>query len=151
MKTFIVRQAALADLDEIAPLFDAYRQFYGAPSDMGAARKFLLERFNHAESTLFIALQEETGLGFAQLYPAFSSALLARTFILNDLYVRESARRQGVGSRLMAAAIEYGTQLGAVRLTLATAVTNKEAQALYESAGWQRDEKFLTYHYAAAR
>jgi len=151
LKTFIVRQAVLSDLDRLAPLFDAYRQFYGFSSDEDAARKFLLERFNHGESTLFIALQGETALGFAQLYPSFSSAALARMFILNDLFVRESFRRQGVGGKLMAAAIEFGKQLGAVRLTLATAASNKEAQALYESAGWERDDRFLTYHYATAR
>ncbi|HEY5993919.1 MAG TPA: GNAT family N-acetyltransferase [Gallionellaceae bacterium] len=147
MKTFVVRQAALADIDKLVPLFDGYRQFYGFASDPDAARQFLLERCNHGESILFIALEGETAVGFAQLYPSFSSAMLARTFILNDLFVHENFRRHGVASKLMSAAIEYARRLGAVRLTLATAITNGEAQALYESAGWKRDEKFITYHY----
>jgi GNAT superfamily N-acetyltransferase len=82
------------------------------------------------------------------LYPSFSSASLARTFILNDLFVIENCRRKKVGALLLEAAADFAKSLGAVRLTLSTAVTNKPAQALYESAGWKRDEQFIVYHYA---
>jgi hypothetical protein len=47
MRTVIVRQAVLADIDTLAPLFDRYRQFYGRASDLLAARAFLLARFDH--------------------------------------------------------------------------------------------------------
>ena len=39
-------------------------------------------------------------------------------------------------------AIETGTK----GLVLSTAVTNKPAQTLYESCGWQRDDEFFQYH-----
>lgn len=42
-----VRQATAADLDQLVPLFDAYRQFYRQPSEPEQARRFLLERFEH--------------------------------------------------------------------------------------------------------
>jgi ribosomal protein S18 acetylase RimI-like enzyme len=35
--------------------------------------------------------------------------------------------------------------VGAVGMTLATAHTNSEAQRLYESLGWTRDEEFREY------
>jgi dipeptidyl aminopeptidase/acylaminoacyl peptidase len=54
----IVRQATIFDLDLVAPLFDAYRQFYQKPADLALARSFLLERFQHSESTIFIAIDE---------------------------------------------------------------------------------------------
>ena len=148
MSSVIVRQAVLADLEALAPLFDGYRQFYGRASDMSAAREFLLARFNHGESALFIAHEGNTPIGFAQLYPSFSSVSLARTFVLNDLFVHEHARRKGVGSRLMSAAVEFASALGAVRVSLSTATSNESAQALYQSAGWKRDEQFLVYHLA---
>jgi len=148
LKTFVVRQAVLSDIEKLTPLFDGYRQFYGAASDPGAARKFLLDRFNHGESVLFIALEGEMAAGFAQLYPSFSSVLLRRTFVLNDLYVQDSFRRHGIARRLMSAAAEFAARLGAGRLTLTTATTNTRAQTLYESSGWKRDEQFITYHLA---
>lgn len=148
MTTVAVRQAVLSDIDALAPLFDGYRQFYGRPSDPRAARDFLLARFDHGESALFIAHADGTPVGFCQLYPSFSSVSLARTFVLNDLFVQESARRRGVASKLMSAAIAFAKSLGAVRVSLSTATTNESAQALYRAAGWKRDDQFVVYHFA---
>ena len=147
MSSIAIRQAALADLEALVPLFDEYRQFYGRVSNSGAAREFLLARFNHGESVLFIAYDGGTAIGFAQLYPSFSSVSLARIFVLNDLFVAERGRRKGVGSGLISAATEYAWSLGATRLALSTATSNATAQALYQSAGWQRDEQFYVYHF----
>jgi ribosomal protein S18 acetylase RimI-like enzyme len=148
MNTITVRQAVLSDLEALAPLFDSYRRFYGRPSDLLAAKEFLQARFNHGESVLFIAHEGDKAIGFTQLYPSFSSVSLARTFVLNDLFVCEYARRKGVASKLMSAAVDYAGSLGAVRVSLSTAISNEAAQGLYESAGWKRDEQFLVYHFA---
>lgn len=148
MSPLIVRQAGLADLDTLVALFDGYRQFYGRASDPTAARDFLRARFDHGESVLFVAHEGDTALGFTQLYPSFSSVSLARVFVLNDLFVREQARRKGVASKLMSAAVDYAKSLGAVRLMLSTATDNEAAQALYRSAGWKRDEQFFVYQLA---
>lgn len=146
MKPFAVRQVTLSDLDALVPLFDSYRQFYGKPSDPHAAMSFLRDRFEHGESVMFLAEQDSRTTGFVQLYPCFSSVSLARTYILNDLFVDAGFRRQGIAVRLMAAAVEYAAALGAVRLTLSTAAINTEAQALYRTTGWTRDEQFYVYH-----
>ncbi len=55
MSSITVRQAALSDLDEVAVLFDQYRQFQGRPGDLPAARDFLRARFDHGESVVFMA------------------------------------------------------------------------------------------------
>ncbi|OAI15352.1 MULTISPECIES: GNAT family N-acetyltransferase [Methylomonas] len=146
MKSFSVRQATLSDLDALVPLFDGYRRFYGKPSDPHAAKSFLRDRLEHGESVLFLAEQDNSATGFVQLYPSFSSVSLARTYILNDLFVDAGFRRQGIAGRLMAAAVEYAATLGAVRLSLSTAAINTEAQALYRRTGWTRDEQFYVYH-----
>ena len=148
MSTAIVRQAVLSDLDALTPLFDGYRQFYERAADLAAAREFLAARFNHNESVLFIAHEGEVAVGFTQLYPSFSSAALARVFVLNDLFVQDFARGKGVAKKLLEAATHYASSLGAVRLTLSTAITNTTAQFVYEAAGWKRDEEFYVYHFA---
>lgn len=148
MSTVTIRQAVLSDLEAFAPLFDSYRRFYGRTSDLPAAKEFLSARFNHGESALFIAHEGNKAIGFTQLYPSFSSVSLARIFVLNDLFVCEHARRKGVASKLMNAAVDYASSLGAVRVSLSTATTNEAAQRLYRSAGWKRDEQFLVYHFA---
>lgn len=142
----LVRQATVDDLDRLAPLFDAYRMFYGRPSDLRLARAFLLERFLHQQSVVFLATDAQgTALGFTQLYPSFSSVSAARIFVLNDLFVRPEARGMGAGGKLLEAAADYGRAVGAVRLSLSTAIDNETAQALYQAKGWARDTAFFHY------
>jgi GNAT superfamily N-acetyltransferase len=143
VNTISIRQAVLTDLDALSVLFDGYRQFYGRDSDVPGAKAFLLDRYNHGESTLFIAHDGANPVGFTQLYPSFSSVSLGRIYILNDLFVSEAGRRKGVGAQLLAAAIDYAKTVGAIRLALSTANTNTSAQALYEMTGWERDDDFF--------
>ena len=148
-QNIFVRRATVSDLDRIAPLFDAYRQFYGQAHDLILAREFLRERLEQDQSVIFLALGPAgSALGFTQLYPSFSSASAQRIFILNDLFVDPGARRSGAGRALLEAAADFGRSAGAVRLTLSTAHTNTPAQSLYEATGWLRDEMFGSYHLA---
>jgi ribosomal protein S18 acetylase RimI-like enzyme len=148
-QNILVRRATVADLDRIAPLFDAYRQFYGQSPDLTLARQFLRERLERNQSVIFLALgPDASAAGFTQLFPSFSSASAQRIYILNDLFVDPLARRSGVGRALLQAAADFGRTAGAVRLTLSTAHTNTSAQSLYESTGWLRDEVFRSYHLA---
>jgi GNAT superfamily N-acetyltransferase len=142
----IVRQAALHDLDRLVPLFDGYRVFYGKPSNPTVARDFLHNRISRSESLVLIA-EDARGntVGFAQLYPSFSSVRAAPILILNDLFVAQSARRGGVGAALLAAAADLGRVSGAARLKLSTAITNTAAQRLYDAMGWKRDDEFCEY------
>ena len=131
----------------VAPLFDAYRQFYGQPPDIDGARRFLAERLGRGESVILAVAEGGRALGFTQLYPSFSSVSMRPIWILNDLYVAEDARRRGLGVRLLRAAREHALKTGAARLALSTAVTNTTAQALYERDGWRRDDEFFHYEY----
>lgn len=143
-----IRQATVADLDCLVPLFDAYRRFYRQPSEPERARQFLRGRFEQNQSVIFIAFADGEAIGFTQLYPSFSSGAMARIFILNDLYVSSTARRRGVGSALLQAAAEHGRGAGALRLVLSTELANTTAQALYEKTGWKRDTAFCVYQLA---
>ena len=142
----IVR-ASNEDLEDVAELFDAYRQFYRQPPDRDRARQFIRRRMDAGESIVFLARDSDsTALGFTQLYPSFCSVAAGRILVLYDLFVAESARRRGVGRGLLERARELAEEMGAVRMDLATAIDNRRAQSLYESLNWQRDEEF--YHYS---
>ena len=151
MTTPAIRQATLADIDALAPLFDAYRRFYGQPGDIALASAFLHVRLERGESTLLVAEADGQLLGFCQLYPTWCSVAVARIFVLYDLFVDTDVRRGGVGRALMRAAQAFGRAAGAVRLDLTTARANTRAQALYESEGWQRDDVYLTYNLSLER
>ena len=140
-------RAGRKHLDDVAPLFDEYRQFYGHRSDLDAARAFLGDRIEHDESVIYVAYADGgEAAGFTQLYPSFSSVSLKPLWVLNDLFVRSDIRRGGVGRALLERARQHAVESGAKGLILNTAVTNKAAQTLYESCGWHREDEFLQYN-----
>lgn len=141
-----IRQAIISNVDQIAILFDQYRQFYQETPDILLAKTFIAERINKQESVIFVAENETKQLiGFCQIYPSFCSVSAAKIGVLYDLFVAEFARKTGAGRALMLAAHEYAANNNMVRLDLTTARNNSKAQALYESLGWVRDEVFYTY------
>ena len=147
MNRIQIRRADIHDLGLITPLFDLYRQFYEQASDLVSAKSFLQQRIRQNESVIFLAFDGADAVGFTLLYPGFSSVSMARTFLLNDLYVVSSHRRHGVGSLLLAAAVAHAKAEQAVRISLTTNVANATAQAVYEAQGWAREKAFLTYNF----
>ncbi|MET0844921.1 MAG: GNAT family N-acetyltransferase [Pseudomonas sp.] len=133
-------------IDKIANLFDAYRGFYGQPSNVQQSRDFIAERVARDESVIFFA-SDSTGdaVGFVQLYPTFSSIDAHRTWLLSDLFTAPKARGQGVGRLLMNAARDFALSTGAKGMVLETATDNFGAQRLYESLGYVRDPGYYTY------
>ncbi len=139
------RRAMLRDCGAIALLFASYRQFYGQARDEELALWFLSERLNNTEATIFVAADGEQFDGFVLLYPLFSSVRCKRLWLVNDLYVRESARRSGVARRLLERAEAFAVETSAAGLTLRTASDNAAAQRLYERCRYTRDATFLAY------
>ncbi|HHQ4526283.1 TPA: GNAT family N-acetyltransferase [Aeromonas hydrophila] len=139
-------QATLAHLEETSRLFDSYRQFYGQAPDSAEANRFIGERLASVDSVIFLA-RNEVGecTGFVQLYPAFSSVAMKRMWYLNDLYVVESARQQGIARALLKRVASFAKETDALTVKLATAVSNHPAKLLYESEGYQKITAFDHY------
>ncbi|HEX7046039.1 MAG TPA: GNAT family N-acetyltransferase [Gammaproteobacteria bacterium] len=135
-----VRRAGVDDLDALAVLFDAYRQFYAQPSDVPGAQAFLEARLVNDESVIFIAEVPEGAAGFTQLYPLFTSVGMQRLWLLNDLYVAAGQRRTGAATALMEAAHAHAIETGASGVMLETQKTNAAAQALYRRLGYRRND-----------
>ncbi|MEL6810991.1 MAG: GNAT family N-acetyltransferase [Bacteroidota bacterium] len=137
--------ASLDFLDELVPLFDAYRVFYKQDSNLSGVTAFLTERLQKKDSFIFLALDDQNkGLGFTQLYPSFSSVSMKPLYILNDLYVAENARNMGVGAELMEYAKYFTKEKGGKGLVLETALDNP-AQKLYRRLGWIKDSAVNHY------
>lgn len=133
-------QATMHELEELTVLFDEYRQFYGIESDKSSAKAFLQLRMALKESVIFIAVENGKTIGFAQLYPTFSSIALQCAYILNDIYVTEDARGQGVGKALMKKVFQCCEQQHARYVTLQTATDNVNARKLYEKLDMMQDQ-----------
>ncbi|MFJ5789138.1 GNAT family N-acetyltransferase [Lysinibacillus sp. NPDC097162] len=135
-----ILHATMDELEEVTVLFDEYRQFYGLESDRSSAKAFIQLRMALKESIIFIAVVNGKTIGFAQLYPTFSSIALQRAYILNDIYVTDDARGQGVGKALMEKVFQYCEQQDARYVTLQTATDNVHARKLYENLNMKQDQ-----------
>ena len=142
-----VHKATVQQVPQIAPLFNAYRMFYKQRSNLKGATSFLTQRLANNESVVFLAWIDGKAVGFTQLYPIFSSVGMQRTWLLNDLFVAETARKKGVATALLDAAKNHGLLTGSRWLMLQTATLNVAAQKLYERNGWKKDEDYYVYNF----
>ena len=124
-------EATSFDITELSQLFNDYRIFYKQPSDAAACRKFIAERLQNRDSTIFVVRNETEIFGFAQLYPLFSSVQMKRLWLLNDLFVKQSARRKGIARMLIERCRELAVETHAYGLLLETGKNNIEGNKLY--------------------
>src|ERR1700744_6752503 len=139
-----IRRITLDESQLVIGLFDKYRVFYKKPSDITLAEAFIKERLEKNESVIFVALDTENRqfvpVGFTQLYPKYSSVSATKNWILNDLYVDNNYRKQGIGEALIKTAMNFAKTEGATFVQLETAVDNYTAQSLYEAIGFKKQE-----------
>jgi GNAT superfamily N-acetyltransferase len=141
-----IRKAQNSDIDQLALLFDAYRVFYEKSSDINGAKKFLSDRITANESEIVVAENPENKLvGFVQLYPIFSSTRMKRLWLLNDLYVSENHRGQGISKLLMEHAQDFAKETQSAGLILETAKTNTIGNQLYPLMGFILDTEHNYY------
>lgn len=90
-------------------------------------------------------------VGFTQLYPLFSSVKATKNWLLNDLFVAATHRKQGIGEALLQIAYDFAKSQGATFIELETSVDNFNAQSLYEATGFVRQPvNTHSYYYRKA-
>jgi GNAT superfamily N-acetyltransferase len=141
-----IRRATPADVEALLPLVRAYRVFYGQAPDPKREHLLIAEHLAAGRSVIFIASSDGAPVGFAQLFTTYSTVFLGPSVILEDLYVDPGVRRGGVATRLLECAIGYAREIGATGMFLETAMDNVAAQAVYERAGWIREDRFYKYN-----
>ncbi len=148
MTELTVKRIGVNEAGLVVDLFDKYRVFYKQPSDIALAQGFITERLTHNESVIYVALLNEKPVGFTQLYPKYSSMRAVKNWILNDLYVDEAYRKQGIAAKLIQAAMDFARSNNAKFVQLETQTDNFNAQRLYEAVGFiqqQPDTEFIVY------
>jgi GNAT superfamily N-acetyltransferase len=123
--------------EALLPMIAAYQGFYEAEEIRDDRNREFFRRFLSPsdDGMLIGAWREERLVGYACLYWHFSSTKAAETVLMNDLYVDERARGEGVGRALIEASAEVARERGAPILEWSTAPDNATAQRLYDSTG----------------
>lgn len=144
----MTRKANIQDLNQLTKLFDQYVVFYKSPSNYEKHHDFLKERLENNEATVFVACEDENPdkiIGFALNYITFSSLALNKIVILNDLFVDSSARKKGVGEKLILETVALAKEIGSHTIRLRTAKSNTAAQKLYHKMGFVREDYLYSY------
>lgn len=142
----MIRKATLTDIDALTVLFDQYLVFYKKPSDIKTHKNFLTERLENNDAIVFMAFDEENkAIGFALNYITFSSLLLSKILILNDLFVDSSIRKKGTARALIEETKKFAQEIDSPIIRLRTAKNNFVAQNLYQKMGFVRDEHLYGY------
>ena len=132
------------EFEELLPLIAAYQRFYEVEKvDEERNRTFFRRFLAPSEDGLLLGARSDGRLaGYACLYWHFSSLEACESVLMNDLFVDESVRGQGVGRALIEAAAEVASEREVPFVEWSTAPDNKTAQRLYDSTGAQRSEWF---------
>jgi GNAT superfamily N-acetyltransferase len=138
-----IRRVGTADLDDVLVLMRAYCDFYKvapADEDLLALARALIDD-PEREGVQFVAREPGgAAVGFATLYWSWSTTSACRIGVMNDLFVAEAARGQGLAERLIEACRQECTRRGAGQLTWQTAPDNLRAQAVYDRVGGTREQ-----------
>lgn len=145
----VVRKAERRDLDALGHLgallvrthynFDRQRFLEPQPGIEKGYASFLGRMMESSDDCVFVAEEDGVirGYVFAALEPLSWKELRGPAGFIHDVAVAEEARRRGIGTRLMQAAIEWLRQHGAPRVILGSAAPNREAQALFRRLGFR--------------
>ena len=144
-----IKKISISEINDVVKLFDKYMVFYEQESNPEKYKLYLENRLNNNEATIYVAYSSDTTpIGFVLNYHTFSSVSLGKIIVLNDLFVLENYRTEGVGNKLIDCSINLAKEVGAVRVDLGTAKDNFKAQALYEKIGFIKDTEYFSYSFS---
>jgi GNAT superfamily N-acetyltransferase len=140
--TIQIEPISAQQLETLLPMIAAYQRFYEVEDIDEERNRAFFSRFlaPSEDGMLLGAWHSEKLAGYACLYWHFTSLVPAETVLMNDLYVTEANRGEGIGRALIEASTEIARERGAHHLEWATAPDNRTAQRLYDSTDAERSE-----------
>jgi ribosomal protein S18 acetylase RimI-like enzyme len=133
-----IRLAGPDDLDTVAELLSAFRDWWGSSTPSDETFRSTAEVLLRDPSTEYLLAGSS---GLAQLRYRLSVWTGVEDCWLEDLYVRDDARGTGLGRALVEACFERARARGCRRIELDVNESNAAASALYESCGFSVEPK----------
>jgi GNAT superfamily N-acetyltransferase len=135
-----IRLAGPADAAQVARLLAAFRDYYGESRPGDAAILEVVRALLDDPSTEFL-LAGQPASGVAQLRFRLSVWTGNEDAWLEDVFVLEGARGEGLGRALVAASVERAHERGCRRIQLDANEDNAVALVLYESLGFKNAKR----------
>lgn len=129
-----IRMAVESDAEALAGLAEAFHRSHGDATGFLTAEAIRRDGFGAApEFSVLVAEGADGLLGYALFYDSYEPSYAARGVYMADLFVAESARRLGLGRRLIAAVADHGRSRGRRYVWWVARAENTDAQAFYRT------------------
>ena len=139
-----IRDASLADATQISQLLEQLGYVF---SPQRVRAKLAILNASNADRIL-MAQEGEQVLGVISLHTLELFHQPGRLGRITALVIDQSARGQGIGARLVAAADDYFVEQGCVRAEVVSGDQRLEAHAFYQDRGFALDERRFVKRYA---
>jgi GNAT superfamily N-acetyltransferase len=138
-----IRHVEESDLPELLALLQAKAEFDGSPESLRATIATLRDALFAPEPRAHALVAEVHGrlVGMATYYSIFSSFICKPGLWLDDLYVYQESRGQGIGRSLMKHLSEIAQQGGCGRIDWHVSRVNERGIKFYRSLGATLSEK----------
>ena len=132
-----IRPAILGDENVLFELIRGLARFEKLDHTVSGNAEALASHLFGARPAAQAILAEEDGqaVGFALFFPTYSTFRTKPGLYLEDLFVRETHRRRGIGRALLSEVHRIAESRGAGRLEWSVLDWNANAIAFYESLG----------------
>ena len=141
-----IRQAQLEDIESLSAVFAEYRTTLGLEADLANSTQFLKARLSKQDCIIFIALIDDQISGFTLLFPFFTPAGIKEMWVLNDIYITDEYRHQGVAQSLLSEAVFFSKKTNKCKVYLATKIGNTNSQTLFEKFGFKKTD-YINYEF----
>ncbi len=132
--TVAIRRAGPGDADRLAALAEEFHEAHGDPTGFLSADAIRRDGFGAAPEFAVLLAEDAGGLlGYALFHDAYEPSYAARGVYMADLYVRPSARRMGLGRRLIAAVAADARSRGRTYVWWVAQARNAPAHAFYRT------------------
>lgn len=146
MAGVVIRRARPRDSSQFISLVVALAKFENLKPPSVEGRKRLREDvFKKKRLNLLVAEYKGKLVGYALYFFTYSSFLAKPTLYLEDLFVLEENRRQGVGFDLFRHCVDEALREGCGRMEWAVLDWNEKAQAFYEKLGARKLSEWYVY------
>lgn len=143
------------DLVDLLPLLRGYCEFYHRTEQiplttddalLSLSRTLIANPTHEGIQLLARHSTDRTAVGFATIFWSWSTLQGGRLAIMNDLYIIEEYRGQGLADLLIKECTRRAREHQAVCLTWQTSVENKRAQTVYNRSGAVKSDRWLDYY-----
>lgn len=139
----IVRHVMESELPNLLTLIRAKAEFDGCPETLRATEASLHQALFSGAPRAFALVAESNGelVGMATYYAIFSSFIAKPGLWLDDLFVVETHRSQGIGEALIRRLCTIARESGCGRLDWHVSAFNERGQRFYRRLGASISEK----------